>query len=208
MTDSITLRQVLSSVDSNSRIKKGRAYEIEGRVVGVTVTKSQLSARVLNNMGRYYDVEVKRATKGTADWLATGIHGSCPCGDPHMLCKHVASAVFALVRFLGADREVYETWVGVRADDDHGGIAMDDAAIDAHWGELDDELPARPEEFGRADELLRRLGPSPMTLGLPELPDLLAPCYGIMSTAGQGILTSPKVETGQKSGGTSSFSRR
>ncbi len=208
MTDSITLRQVLSSVDSNSRIKKGRAYEVEGRVSGLKIEKSKLSARVLNNMGRYYDVEVKRATKGTADWLATGIQGSCPCGDPHSLCKHVAAAVFALVRLLAADRDLYETWVGVRADDDHGGLSMDDAAIESHWGEMNDELPDTPEAFGRADELLRRLGPSPMSLGLPELPDLLAPCYGILSTAGQGILAAPKVETGQKSSGSSSFARR
>ena len=85
---------------------------------------------------------------------------------------------------------------------------MDDASIEAHWGALDETIPEKPEAFGRADELLRRLGPAPMTLGLPELPDLLAPCYGIISSAGQGILAAPKVETGQKSSGSSSFSRR
>ena len=111
------LVQIFGAVKTHHKVGQGHEYERIGRVHSVEITPGLARMKVLNNMGRYYDVIVKRATKGNEVWKNTGFVAACTCPDPNSLCKHIAASVFSLGRRIEADKEAFETWMGVSADD-------------------------------------------------------------------------------------------
>ncbi len=89
------LAQIFGAVSNHHKVGQGHEYERIGRVHSVEVTPGLARTKVLNNMGRYYDVVVKRATKAQEVWKNTGFVAACTCPDPNSLCKHIAASVFS-----------------------------------------------------------------------------------------------------------------
>jgi hypothetical protein len=187
------LAQIFSAAGSHHKVGQGHEYERIGRVHSLETTAGLARGKVLNNMGRYYDVIVKRATKGKEVWQNTGFVAACSCPDPNALCKHIAATVFSLGRRLEADASVYEAWMGITADDGMGLPALSKEEIEAWWlaGSGEPSPAFDPDCAGRPDELLRRLGPPPRKLGLSDLPDLLAPAYSLIAKAGRQLIENP-----------------
>jgi len=187
------LAQIFGAADSHHKVGQGHEYERIGRVQSIELTPGLARMKVLNNMGRYYDVIVKRATKGNEVWKNTGFVAACTCPDPNSLCKHIAASVFALGRRVEADKEAFEVWMGISADDGMGLQELSDSDLERWWdaGTEDAGAPFDPENAGRPDELLRRLGPPPRKLGLSDLPDLLAPAYSLIAKAGRQLIVDP-----------------
>lgn len=187
------LAQIFGAADSHHKVGQGHEYERIGRVQSIELTPGLARMKVLNNMGRYYDVIVKRATKGNEVWKNTGFVAACTCPDPNSLCKHIAASVFALGRRVEADKEAFETWMGISADDGMGLQQLSDSDLEQWWdaGTHDTGSVFDPENAGRPDELLRRLGPPPRKLGLSDLPDLLAPAYSLIANAGRQLIIDP-----------------
>jgi len=187
------LVQIFTARDSHHKVAQGHEYERIGRVHSVDITPGLARTKVLNNMGRYYDVVVKRATKAQEVWKNTGFVAACSCPDPNTLCKHISASVFSLGRRLEADATVFEGWMGVSADDGQGleQIAKDELAGWWGLGAPDHSAVFNPDEAGRPDELLRRLGPPPRKLGFSDLPDLLAPAYALIANAGRRLIEDP-----------------
>ena len=195
------LAQIFGAVSSHHKVGQGHEYERIGRVQSIELTPGLARTKVLNNMGRYYDVIIKRATKGQEAWRNTGFVAACTCPDPNSLCKHIAASVFSLGRRIEADADAFQVWMGISADDNMGPQVMSSDEQDAWWdvgtAEVGDFFD--PEQSGRPDELLRRLGPPPRKLGLSDLPDLLAPAYTLISNAGRQLITDPvsAIKTGK-----------
>jgi len=187
------LAQIFAAPKTHHKVGQGHEYERIGRVHSVDVTKGLGRMKVLNNMGRHYDVIVKRATKATENWQQTGFVAACSCPDPNALCKHIAASVFALGRRLEADKALFQTWMGISADDSMGEPIATADEIEAWWdgGATDSAARFDPETAGRPDELLRRLGPPPRKLGLSDLPDVLAPAYVLIAKAGRQLVEDP-----------------
>ena len=187
------LTQIFGAVRTHHKVGQGHEYERIGRVHSVDITPGLARMKVLNNMGRHYDVIVKRATKGNEVWKNTGFVAACSCPDPNSLCKHIAASVFSLGRRIEADKEAFETWMGVSADDNMGLQELSGSGRTEWWdaGSADLGEIFDPENSGRPDELLRRLGPPPRKLGLSDLPDLLAPAYTLIANAGRQLITDP-----------------
>ena len=187
------LAQIFGAVKTHHKVGQGHEYERIGRVQSVDITPGLARLKVLNNMGRHYDVIVKRATKGNEVWKNTGFVAACTCPDPNSLCKHIAASVFSLGRRIEADKEAFETWMGVSADDGMGLQELNASDLKEWWdaGKADFGELFDPENSGRPDELLRRLGPPPRKLGLSDLPDLLAPAYTLIANAGRQLITDP-----------------
>jgi uncharacterized Zn finger protein len=188
------LAQVFGSVASNHKVRQGHEYERIGRVQELAVSANLARGKVLNNMGRFYDVVVKRATKGQEQWQRTGFVAACSCPDPNALCKHITATVFALGRRLEADAEVFEVWMGVSAEIDLSLQELSADSLRSWWdssngADTGDDFDV--ERSGRPDELLRRLGPPPRNLGLSDLPDLLAPAYSKIADAGRKLFEDP-----------------
>ncbi len=187
------LVQIFGAYDSHHKVGQGHEYERIGRVHSVDITAGLARTKVLNNMGRYYDVVIKRATKAQEVWKNTGFVAACSCPDPNSLCKHIAASVFSLGRRLEADPAVFEAWLGVSANDGLGLEQLAKADFAAWWdgGARDRASAFNPDNAGRPDELLRRLGPPPRKLGFSDLPDLLAPAYALIANAGRQLIEDP-----------------
>jgi hypothetical protein len=196
------LDQVYRAVASNSRCAKGREYELIGRVHELRIGKNIGVCKVLNNMGQFYAVQVRRGTKGQERWQDTGFVGRCTCPDPHALCKHVAAGVFAVGRRLEADPKAYAAWMQMSAPDDLTPVVMSRDEARDYWDRgQPEQIPALdPDSLGRPDELLRRLGPAPRGLELPDLPDLLAPAIKQLAKAGYSMLSKPDCTIGGPAG--------
>jgi hypothetical protein len=187
------LAQIFGAVGAHHKVGQGHEYERIGRVQPIELTPGLARMKVLNNMGRYYDVIIKRATKANEVWKNTGFVAACTCPDPNSLCKHVAASVFSLGRRVEADKEAFELWMGISADDGMGLQELSSSALEAWWdaGAAETKTPFDPDQAGRPDELLRRLGPPPRKLGLSDLPDLLAPAYSLIAKAGRQLIVDP-----------------
>jgi hypothetical protein len=196
------LDQVYNSVAINSRCSKGREYELIGRVHELRIGKNIGVCEVLNNMGQFYSVQVRRGTKGHERWQDTGFVGRCTCPDPQALCKHVAAGVFAVGRRLEADPKAYAAWMQMSAPDDLAPARMSPEQATDYWdcGRPVEIARVDPEGLGRPDELLRRLGPAPRSLALPDLPDLLAPAITQLAKAGVSMLFKPDCTIGAPAG--------
>jgi hypothetical protein len=187
------LAQIFGAATTHHKVGQGHEYERIGRVHEVDVTPGLARTKVLNNMGRYYDVIVKRATKGQEQWQNTGFVAACTCPDPNALCKHIAASVFALGRRVEADASAFETWMGVSAIQTLNAAVLDADEYAAWWGVGHDVASETfsVDHAGKPDELLRRLGPPPRKLGLSDLPDLLAPAYILIAKAGCQLIEDP-----------------
>ena len=73
------LAQIFGAVSSHHKVGQGHEYERIGRVQSIELTPGLARTKVLNNMGRYYDVIIKRATKGQEAWRNTGFVAACTC---------------------------------------------------------------------------------------------------------------------------------
>ena len=98
-----------------------------------------------------------------------------------------------MARRVEADKEAFETWMGISADDGMGLQQLSDSDLEQWWdaGTHDTGSVFDPENAGRPDELLRRLGPPPRKLGLSDLPDLLAPAYSLIANAVRQLIIDP-----------------
>ena len=83
--------------------------------------------------------------------------------------------------------------MGISADDGMGLQELSSSALEAWWdaGATETKALFDPDQAGRPDELLRRLGPPPRKLGLSDLPDLLAPAYSLIAKAGRQLIVDP-----------------
>ena len=114
------LAQIFGAVSSHHKVGQGHEYERIGRVQSIELTPGLARTKVLNNMGRYYDVIINAPPRGKRSGATPASWRRATCPDPIPCASTSQRRCSRSVAGSKRTPTAFQVWMGISADDNMG----------------------------------------------------------------------------------------